>query len=82
MVVFSWEGERAVQQEYVWVCSACGKFAMDRMGLKDASCYMHAVACRVDSLEWSEGRVHKANAYTGDTVEGPVESGRLIQEGR
>lgn len=37
--------------EHVWVCGACGKFADERLALRDSSCVTHAVLCHRKSLK-------------------------------
>lgn len=62
----------------VWVCSACGKRARDRMtgGIShgwDVSCAMHAVLCLEDSIELRGGLVYSAKAVDGDNLQqGPA----------
>lgn len=34
----------------IWACAACGRVGTNRAKLGDTSCFLHAVACRTDSL--------------------------------
>lgn len=53
----------------VWVCCACGRYGKDRMTLNDESCFLKAILCFEDSLQYVEGdrgRVNYAEAIDAD----------------
>lgn len=63
--------DKANKPPTLWVCTACGKTAPDRMGDGegtmrgwDESCFLHAVECLEDTVERGpDGRAVKAKAY-------------------
>lgn len=52
--------DRIAKDGEIWVCGACGKYGKDRYEIGDEACFVNAVLCKEDSLEFKNNRVISA----------------------
>jgi hypothetical protein len=82
------EGKTVAENNETWVCHACGKtWGPDRYDAPEASCFIHAALCKLDSVTWvsepverNRGRCKSAEIVDYDWTDPDWRALREMQE--